>query len=192
VARNLSSFFHNIDKLIPNCAALYQARRIDMSEITQCYFQKFHEHSYPLTWFDDEMKKVFGIDVFSANVSPSQDHRVFVYKREDLDLLVMRTEDIDYVARDAVQEFLEIKDFRLKQSNLSREKQYSQVYDDFTKSVKFPEEYLAKMYESNYVTYFYGLEEIERFRVRWSRREFTTGSNVSVGKCRFAKQEGWK
>jgi hypothetical protein len=170
VARNLSSFFHNIDKFIPNCAALYQAGRIDITEITQHYLQKFHEHSFPLTWFDEEMKNVFGIDVFSANISLSQDHRVFIYKHDGLDLLVMRTEDIDDVAQEAVQQFLQIKGFRLKQSNLSSEKNYTRVYSDFTKFVKLPEAYLERMYESKYVNYFYSPREIERFRTRWSRR----------------------
>lgn len=169
VARNISSFFHNIDKFIPNCAARYQAGKIDVGEITRHYLQSFHEHNFPLTWFDDEMKNVFAIDVFSAEVSLSRDQRVFVYEHDALDLLVMRTEDIDDVAQEALQEFLQIKDFRLKQANVSSKKSYNRVYDDFTKFVKLPETYLTTVYESQYARYFYRPPEIERFRARWSR-----------------------
>jgi hypothetical protein len=169
VARNISSFFYNIDKFIPNCAALYEKGQIDIADITQCYMQRFHEHSYPLTWFDEEMKQVFGIDVFSANVSLSQEQRVFVYKHGDLDLLVLKTEDIDDIAQKALQEFLQIREFRLKQSNISSEKHYNRVYDDFTRLAQLPESYLSTMYESKYVNYFYRPKEIERFKARWSR-----------------------
>jgi Putative capsular polysaccharide synthesis protein/Sulfotransferase family len=169
VGRNISSFFHNIDKFIPNCAALYEEGKIDIGGITQRFLQQFHEHSFPLTWFDQEMKSVFGIDVFSANVVRSEEQRVFTYKHGELDLLVMKTEDIDDVAQKALQEFLQIKDFRLKQSNISRDKYYNRVYDDFVKLVKLPEEYLTSMFESKYAKYFYTSKEIELFRTRWAR-----------------------
>ena len=169
IARNLSSFFHNIDKFIPKCATLYEKGGIDIKEITQYYLQKFHEHDFPLTWFDEEMKAVFGIDVFSENVSLLQDRRVFVYDRDDLELLVIRTEDIDAVAQEALQQFLQIKDFRLKRANVSSEKNYNHVYADFTKFVRLPESYLTRMYESKYVRYFYSPSEVEGFRARWSK-----------------------
>jgi hypothetical protein len=167
VARNISSFFHNIDKFIPNCSALYRAGKIDIAEITQHYLQKFHEHTFPLRWFDEEMKTVFGIDVFSAKVSLLQDRRVFIYKRDGLDLLVMRTEDIDVVAQEAVQRFLHIKDFDLKQANLSAKKHYNHVYDDFTRLVKLPDTYLTTLYESQYAKYFYTPKELATFKERW-------------------------
>jgi hypothetical protein len=170
VARNISSFFHNIDKFIPNCSALYQAGKIDIAEITQHYLQKFHEHTFPLRWFDEEMKTVFGIDVFSAKVSLLQDRRVFVYKRDGLDLLVMRTEDIDVVAQEAVQRFLHIKDFDLKQANLSAEKHYNHVYDDFSRLVNLPDTYLTTLYESKYAKYFYTQKELTTFKERWLRQ----------------------
>jgi Putative capsular polysaccharide synthesis protein len=169
VGRNLSSFFHNVDKFIPNCASLYEAGRIDIAAITRHYLDKFHEHSYPLTWFDDEMKSVFGIDVFSADVSASQDRRVFRYQHKDLELLIIRTEDIDDVAEGALEQFLEIEEFQLKKANLSSEKKYNRVYGDFAKSVNLPETYVTRMYESKYARYFYSDQEIERFRTRWLR-----------------------
>jgi hypothetical protein len=169
VARNLSSFFHNIDKFIPNCAALYETGQIDLTEITRVFLQRFHEHAFPLTWFDDEMKKVFGIDVFTAEGHISVDRRIFTYKQGGVDLLIMKTENLDDVAPKALQEFLQIKDFRLKLSNLSKEKDYNRAYSAFTRFVKLPKAYVETAYASKYVKYFYTPEEIERFRARWSR-----------------------
>jgi hypothetical protein len=167
IARNISSFFHNIDTFIPDCAALYERREITITEIMQVFLQRFHEHTFPLTWFDDEMKKVFGIDVFAAAVCISMDRRVFAYRQGDLELLIMKTEDLDNVAPKALEEFLQIKDFRLKLSNLSKEKNYNRTYSDFTRFVKLPKEYVETTYASKYMTYFYSPQEIERYRARW-------------------------
>jgi hypothetical protein len=170
IARNISSFFHNIDTFIPDCAALYERHEITIAEIMRVFLQRFHEHTFPLTWFDDEMKKVFGIDVFAADVCISMDRRVFAYRQGDLNLLIMKTEDLDNVAPKALEEFLQIKGFRLKLSNLSKEKNYNRAYGDFIRSVKLPKEYVTTTYASKYMTYFYTPQEIERFRARWCEK----------------------
>jgi hypothetical protein len=169
VARNLSSFFTNHDIFIPDCIQLYRAGRIGVPEITRQYLEKFHEHTYPLSWFDDEMKRVFGIDVFSDEDLHSRDERVFVYRRDLLELLVLRTEDIDDVAQQALQEFLGLEDLELKHANVAADKEYSRVYRDFRNHVKLPEEYLTRMYDSKYAKLFYSPEEIQRFYAYWSR-----------------------
>jgi hypothetical protein len=138
-------------------------------EITRQYLEKFHEHTYPLSWFDDEMKRVFGIDVFSDEDLHSRDERVFVYRRDLLELLVLRTEDIDDVAQQALQEFLGLEDLELKHANVAADKEYSRVYRDFRNHVKLPEEYLTRMYDSKYAKLFYSPEEIQRFYAYWSR-----------------------
>ena len=170
VARNISSFFQNLDKFIPDCAALYDAGRIGIADITRHYLQDFHEHTYPLTWFDEEMKTVFGIDVFSTEDMLYQDHRIYVYRRHLVELLVLRAEDIDNVARQALRDFLKIDDITLKSANVARGKDYSRVYRDFRDNLKLPDEYLAQMYESKYVRHFYSAQEIERFYSCWSGR----------------------
>jgi hypothetical protein len=137
-------------------------------DITRRYLERF-PHTDPLTWFDDEMRRTFGIDVFSTGDLRCRDERVFVYRRGSLELLVLRTEDIDDVAQQALQQFLEIDDFELKHSNVADDKEYSRVYRDFRDHVKLPEEYLARMYESKYAKQFYSPQEIERFYARWSQ-----------------------
>jgi hypothetical protein len=169
IARNISSFFYNIDMFIPNCKALYEEGQIHIREITQHFLEKFHEHRLPLTWFDDEIKSVFGIDVFSASACSPKDG-VFVYRHGNWDLLIMKTEAINIVAQDALRHFLQLRYFDLKRSNDSSDKQYSQMYDDFVKSADLPEDYLTTMYESKYSRHFYSSSEIERFKARWSRR----------------------
>jgi hypothetical protein len=152
---------------IPNCASLYEKGEIGLEAIMQEYLGRFHEHELPLNWFNDEIKAVFGIDVFRDRCSASTDSRVFSYRRDNIDLLIMRTEDIDRIAESAVSGFLGINEFRLQQSNASSEKNYSRVYRDFLKGVRLPAGYLKKLYGSLYTTFFYSPSEIKNFETRW-------------------------
>jgi hypothetical protein len=152
---------------IPNCASLYENGEIDIEAIMHEYLGRFHEHELPLNWFNDEVKAVFGIDVFRDRCSDLSDSRIFSYRRDNVDLLIMRTEDIDRIAESAVGGFLGINKFRLQQSNASSEKNYSRVYRDFLKEARLPAEYLKMLYESLYSTFFYSPTEIKNFEARW-------------------------
>jgi hypothetical protein len=166
VARNLSSFFQNINIFIPDCETLYKSGRIGVQEITEQYFETFHEHDLPLTWFDEEMKNVFGIDIYSTEPVSSAE-RVYMCRNAEVEVLVMRMEDINDVAENAVRRFLQLDEFQLEQANVGSKKTYAQVYADFRKQVKLPESYLSKMYDSKFARHFYSSEEIESFRRRW-------------------------
>lgn len=170
VARNVSSFFQNIDKFIPDCAARYDTGQIGVAEIARHYLRDFHEHSYPLTWFDDEMKSVFEIDVYSLEDMRHRDRRTFVYRRNSVELLVLRTEDIYDVAQQALQEFLEVAEFSLRNANVAHDKNYDRAYRDFREKLRLPDEYLTQMYESKFARHFYSAPEIEKFYSHWSRR----------------------
>lgn len=169
VSRNVSSFFSNLDIFIPDCAAQFEDGQIDVADITRHYLQDFHEHTHPLDWFDREMKSVFGIDVFSNEDLIHRNRGIFVYKRDRVELLVLRVEDIDDVAPQALQEFLKIDGVSLKVANDARGKDYDRVYRAFKDQLKLPDEYLAQMYESKYARTFYSAREIDRFRSYWSR-----------------------
>ena len=137
-----------------------------MQEITERYFAKFHEHDLPLTWFDEEIESVFGIDVYSAKPVSSTE-RVYQCRKDDVELLIMRMEDINSVAEDAVRRFLDVSEFRLERANVGSKKAYGRIYADFREQVNLPESYLSKMYDSKYARHFYSSEEIDSFRRRW-------------------------
>lgn len=88
-------------------------------------------------------------------------------RNAEVEVLVMRMEDINDVAENAVRRFLQVDEFQLEQANVGSRKTYGQVYADFRKQVKLPESYLSKMYDSKFARHFYSSEEIEGFRRRW-------------------------
>ena len=169
VARNVSSFFHNLDMFVPNCASRYKNGQIGITDIARQYLGSFHEHDVPLNWFDNEMKRVFAIDVFSDENLHYRHGGISIYKRGRVELLVLRAEDIDNLASQALRRFLNIDVVSLKNANVAQDKDYSRVYRDFKRELRLPTEYLSRMYESKYVKHFYSPQEIERFWLHWSR-----------------------
>ena len=51
--------------------------------------------------------------------------------------------------------------------NDSNDKKYSDAYLNFKKRVKFPNNYLNEMYESNYMRHFYTEKEIKSLKSKW-------------------------
>ena len=92
---------------------------VNIKELIELFLEKY-PHKVPLTWFDSEMKSVFGIDVFSSDFPKSRGYKI--YKEEHADLLLMRSEDINKCVSEAFKEFLDINNFTLVNANTSSEK----------------------------------------------------------------------
>jgi hypothetical protein len=165
ISRNISSFFYNVEKYIPN---YYKACSITTEELTHIYLEQFIEHDLPLNWFDQEMKPYFGMNVYACEFPTKAGYKIYVGKSADL--LVMRVEDLNKCSGAAFKEFLGIKDFALRTENASAELRYSEGYRDFMREIKLPESYIERMYRSKYMRHFYEKEEIDGFRAKWLRR----------------------
>ena len=81
VARNVSVFFLSIDAFVDNFQHRYQNGEIGNRELLEIFLDKFPHHQ-PVEWFDNEIKNVFGINIFDHifpkhNQSPAhvRDHR---------------------------------------------------------------------------------------------------------------------
>jgi hypothetical protein len=170
ISRNISSFFFNIEKFIPNCVDLYNRKKISLEHIKEIYFEKFHEHDLPLTWFDTEMKEIFKINIFSIKNTNIKEKGYFIIKYEDINIMIIRTENIDNFSKSSLKEFLGIKEIFFKKSNSSIDKKYFDLYQNFIDYIIFPSEYLEKMYSSNYAKFFYSADEIEAFKKKWLRK----------------------
>ena len=92
-----------------------------------------------------------------------------IREEKDVDVLVIRLENFDDCAAEAFKEFLDIDDWTSVDANLGSRKAYADLYQAFKDSVVFPKAYLDRMYSSRFVQHFYNEEEIEGFRVKWTR-----------------------
>ena len=166
IAVNVSGFFQNNawwpSELKNKCENLEDKYLNDLF----IYFLLNYPHSLPLDWFNNELKNVFGIDVFSKFFSKFDSYKI--YENNCIKLLLIKLEKLDTISQDVFQDFLKIPYFKLGKSNIASNKWYTNIYSSFINSTKFPSFYLSKIYDSPIVKHFYSSQEINFFKNKWS------------------------
>jgi hypothetical protein len=168
VGRNISSFFEILDlQMHYGLQDKLQTKGVEgvVPELCSLFLTEYPDHDLPLTFFHSELKTVFGVDVFSCPFPHSKGY--MIYQGENVELLLLRLEDLDRSAPHAFEEFLGIRGVELVRSNIGDQKIYADVYRHFVETIRLPDSYLERMYKSKYATHFYTNEEIETFRAKW-------------------------
>lgn len=136
------------------------------------FFSKRQEYEYDFIapWFDTEVRDLYGIDIFAAPFP--FDRGYAIYRANNIDLLIMRLEDLDRCHGEAISTFLNLTDFRLIGANRAEDKglNYSRAYVEFKKTVALSDELLYKLYSIPWVRHFYSEAEIKSFRAMWENR----------------------
>ncbi|MGV6806943.1 MAG: putative capsular polysaccharide synthesis family protein [bacterium] len=182
VARNVSTFFENLQVTRVDGAGVFRVLS-DYYGFEACValddlgvlIEYFHErlvHERPLVYFDDELKAVFGLDVYDEPFPRGQGFQII--HGETADLLVIRLEELDQCAPNAFDSFLDIKDFSLCQTNLGDAKDYAPLYRAFKEQIRLNPAYLDKMYDSRFALHFYSPEELHHFRRKWTCETITS------------------
>jgi hypothetical protein len=182
IARNLSSFFENLEVEQIGENNNYNIKsdyyKIDPIIVTinnldilkNLFFERLN-HNSPLVFFDNEIKTVFGIDIYSSEFPKSKGYKI--YSGEKADLLIIRLEDLNRCIHQALYEFLNLNEINLVNTNIGSEKEYASIYSRFKNYIILPESYIDKMYQSKYMLHFYGEEEIRQLKTKWLRVEQT-------------------
>ncbi|PWN07812.1 putative capsular polysaccharide synthesis family protein [Rhodohalobacter mucosus] len=178
MAKYVSSFFQNAERFYAYDfqKELSQNGPEKIAEELKDLFLNHYLHkngidyfdSDPLTWFDEELKAIFDIDVYD---SPFPHDRGYgMYSSDYCDVLVMRLEDLDDCYRSAIQQLTGVTVPRLKSENTASKKVYGGVYRAFKKNLRLPEDMLDRVYASKYATHFYTPDEITGFKKRWQQK----------------------
>lgn len=154
VARNISAFFQVLEK----------GKKYKTDKLINDFFNKTY-HEVPLNWFDIELKRHFGIDIYKYKFPKEKGFYIIKYK--NIELLLLKLEMFNQCLND-IKNFIG-EDFEIKNENISEKKWYSDMYKDFKKEIIFPKEYLEKMYRSKFTNHFYTEEEINRFYSKWTK-----------------------
>ena len=176
VARNISTFFENLEVGECHGGKVFNVKSdyygIDaevaldnVQPLRDLFFERL-VHDRPLTWFDDEIKSVFGIDVFEGVFPRDKGYKIVA--ADNADLLLIRLNELNQCAVAAFREFLGIDGFTLVQRNVGSNKDYAPLYKAFKKGICFPEDYINRMYDSKFTRYFFSDEEIDQLRETWS------------------------
>ncbi len=175
VARNVSTFFQVLDELHPGIRAAYAdglrpedrdvRRHVEL--LRADFWDRFGDH-FPDSWFDEQLKPTFGIDVFEVPFPAERGY--LTIRRGRITLLVIRLESLEQCAEPAFRDAFRIPKVRPGRHNTADEKWYRDLYRRFLDGFVVPDEYLTRMYASRFARHFYTATELARFRARWSRR----------------------
>jgi len=169
IGRDLSSFVMNkanysrtfdssaTDSSVHSLIDIYMDRLNDMTTVPDS----------PLTWFENELNYVFGIDVYATEFPTDRGWKV--YDEAHPHVLLIRSEDLERCASDAFRAFLGIDKFELSHENVAENKQYGELYKRVLDAIRLPSSVLDTIYGSRYMTHFYSGTEIASFKKRWEK-----------------------
>jgi hypothetical protein len=176
IARNISVFFqwpnmiitelngkYNISSKIYNYNVEIKKEQIDI--LIRIFLDKV-KHELPLTYFYSQFLEMLGIDIYSETFPKSLGYKI--YYRGQIEILLVRLENLNTVAREAFKEFLGIENLVIKASNIgTHKKDFGSLYRVFKERIKLPVPYIEMMYNSQYAQHFYTQAEIHNFKRRW-------------------------
>jgi len=172
VSRNVSAFFHNVS----GSGNTQDRSNLSIEELLNGFLDNpeqrgkrevFLDHQQPLRWFDDNILRYFDIDVYEKRFS---EHGITLYCSGNVELLVMRHDICDQQKEQAIREYLDLPNFRLKNTNIGEQKDYADLYHEFKKKAVIPDSYLDDMCASKYFKHFYSTKEIAEIRHKWNGR----------------------
>jgi Putative capsular polysaccharide synthesis protein len=166
IGRNISAFFQNINIYYENFIEQYSKGLISSKEIEETFFNKY-SHNCPLEWLDEEIKDIFGIDIYQEIFPLSEGYKIYS-KGNEFELMIIRMEDLNRCHKDAFRQFLGIENFSLFNKNVASDKVYSEIYNSFLSTLSIPSWYIEQMYSSKYSKHFYSDIEIEQNKTKWS------------------------
>lgn len=158
--RNISSFFQNLDIYFSR----RERRRLTFEILEKKFNESFRFHNTPNNWFDFELKRKLGIDIFET---PFDKERGFtIIKKNNIELFVCITNKISSLEGELAS-FLEIEEFKLISENVAENKWYKDLYKEFKKKYKPSEEMLETLYSSKTINHFFSPKTIEALKNKW-------------------------
>ncbi|NDY72478.1 hypothetical protein DO021_12470 [Desulfobacter hydrogenophilus] len=153
ISRNVSHFFQKYDG--PLSTPIEKLKR---------KFLESYDHDIADKWFQEHIKKNFGIDVYNKAI-PDTGYQI--YENGRIRLLLIKIEAKNKVIESAIRSFLNIEEFVLQAQNVGVEKAYGKLYKEFTQKVKFSEEYISERLSGIYFKHFYDDQTAEAVKKKW-------------------------
>jgi len=178
IAVYISSIFQNMDQVYYDYVG--KDKKIKQKELTayiistlgdetaQSQGRFFNWYNYFMNWFDNELKEIFGIDIYKKKFDNSKGYQIL--SRDNIKALVLKVETLNQSNREAFSEFLQIQDFDLQNTNIGEDKKYGQCYRLLLDNIIIPEAILKKVYTHKLVKHFYTEKEVEKFKVKWGAK----------------------
>lgn len=158
VARQISEMWESI------CLAHGYSAEVDFSEIEKAYFPDQFDGG-EFDWYEDEMKRVFKIDVFEHPFDKEKGYSVI--KQGNIELLLMKTEKVDEL-ENVIGNFLNIEGFRLENNNVGEENAHRFAYREYRENFCLSEDILENIYKKDeHMKHFYSEQERDILYRKW-------------------------
>lgn len=119
-------------------------------------------------WFDLELKRFVGIDVFQTAFSTEQGYAV--YENRSARVLIYRFEMLSQLPR-LLQTFLNWNVPTLLDSNIGAKKLYAEQYRHVRENLRLPKEFVTSLYGDKMMRHFYSEAERQRLFLKWAEPE---------------------
>lgn len=141
--RNLSAFFQNASKfgITPNT---------DENEAFRIFIEKYHHH-IPNRWFDDEIKKYLGLDVYKEKFCRESK---FI-GGQGMPLLLLESSLSNNIKTDLLSQFLGVKVSELQFENVASDKPIAKLYGATKRLLCTDQNYKTQMENTKYFNHFY-------------------------------------
>lgn len=176
ISRNVAMYFHDLyywlayyfSEVRPDLVG-----REDVDTLIECFRETF-DHRYPLDWFDRELKRLTGIDVYEH---PFDRARGFSkIEKDGVSVLIVQAEKL----RDCwhvVEEFCGRR-LEMREDNRGARKWYGHLYSEFLARYSVNAEELDEIYSTRYATFFYSEETRAALRRRWQGQSSESRARV--------------
>lgn len=165
ISRNLSTLFQELPRMLYLESKKNNRSEMDIKAVLDRCMNLYVNQKMALEWFDDELKKVTGIDVFSKKFN--RELGVEIYKNNKVELLMLTAEKLS-ANYDSVANFTGITGGELINSNSSSKKWYSSLYVEYKNNYEPERDWINKVYKSHCVKHFYTDADIEVFKSKWN------------------------
>ncbi len=161
IDRNVSAFF----EVLEFYTALEKKPKIESEELFEIFMKKL-PHEYPINWFDMEIKKYIGIDIYDYPFDA--ENKFQIIEKENVRLLLVRTDATDEKKIASILKFSRTKISAIPRLNAAKHKYYKEDYDQFIKTNSFSKSYIYKLLDTKYVQHFFSKQEIDLLIKKWS------------------------
>lgn len=168
IGRSISTFFERVPVFWPYLLDDTGALKVEdaRAKLVKQLTSNDPELERTNTWFDTEMKGVFGIDVYEHPFDHRQGSTVIETERARV--LLIRMEDINRNTS-VLQNFLALNDpLRLEPTNVARDKPLGDGYRTIRRSLNLNKDLCIRYYSSHFARHFYTEYERSTLIEKWS------------------------
>lgn len=164
IGRNVSMFFQSLpfwlaDRFVTEGEEL----RSESKSLLEDVFSRDFNHRYALDWFDKELFRYTGVDIYSQPFDTEKGYQIF--SKKNIDILVIRQDRLMEM-EPVVEEFLGAE-VRFEYENRAENKWYGPLKKEFEKGFFPNKDYALEMLNSKYSRHFFSPSEIQSLEQKY-------------------------